>query len=359
MDDDAETDEAPEPDEAGKPPKHKSAKKKVIVGGIGIAVIIATFVFVLPQIANYRSVWAVVKGLTWEQVGVLLITMILNLATYAPPWMAALPGLRYLQGSVLTLASTASTYIAPGGAAVGVAASYGVLRSWGFKGRPVTIAVAVTGIWNQFAMLGFPIVALAILTVQNERNGLLETVAVIGLVIFVLAVAGFTAGLWTEHLAHRVGNLAARISNFGLHLIRRGSVTWDGRSFVRFRNETVKLLKRRWHVLTLATLAGQLTVFLVMLASIRICGVHAAQVSVIEAFAAWSIARLLGSLPITPGGIGVVEVGLTGVLVGFGGDNADVVAGVLVYRFVTIVPTLLLGLVASTTLKRLKPKPAT
>ena len=230
---------------------------------------------------------------------------------------------------------------------------------WGAAGRPVTIAVAVTGIWNQFAMLGFPIVALAILTVQNERNGLLETVAVIGLVIFVLAVAGFTAGLWTEHLAHRVGNLAARISNFGLHLIRRGSVTWDGRSFVRFRNETVRLLKRRWHVLTLATLAGQLTVFLVMLASIRICGVHAAQVSVIEAFAAWSIARLLGSLPITPGGIGVVEVGLTGVLVGFGGDNADVVAGVLVYRFVTIVPTLLLGLVASTTLKRLKPKPAT
>jgi uncharacterized protein (TIRG00374 family) len=338
--------------------KPKSTKKRLVVGGLGLAVIVATFVFVLPQIANYRSVWAVVKDLTWEQVGFLALTMILNLATYAPPWMAALPGLKYIQGSVLTLASTASTYIAPGGAAVGVAASYGVLRAWGFRGRPVTIAVAVTGVWNQFAMLGFPIVALGILTAQNERNGLLDTVALVGVVIFVVAVAAFTAGLWNAKLARKVGNLAARVSNFGLRLIRRGEVSWDGNSFVRFRDETVKLLARRWHVLTLATLAGQLTVFLVMLASIRVCGVHASQVSLVEAFAAWSIARLLGSLPITPGGIGIVEVGLTGVLVAFGGHNADVVAGVLVYRFVTIVPTLLLGLLAGATLKRYQPKAA-
>src|SRR6266496_754057 len=38
--------------------------------------------------------------------------------------------------------------------------------------------------------------------------------------------------------------------------------------------------------------------------------------------------------------------GLTAALVGFGGDNAEVVAAVLVYRFLTIVPTLVLGLVA-------------
>ena len=62
-------------------------------------------------------------------------------------------------------------------------------------------------------------------------------------------------------------------------------------------------------MLTLATLAGQLTVFLVMLVSLRVCGVTASEVTLIEAFAAWSLARLLGSLPITPGGIGIVEVG--------------------------------------------------
>ena len=351
----------PEPDiDAAHPKskKKKSIKKRVAIGGVGIAVLVGTFVFILPRIADYRSVWDVVQGLTWQQLAVLVLATLANLATYAPPWMAALPGLGYRQGSVLTLASTSSTYVAPGGAAVGMATSYAMLRAWGFSGRPVTIAVAVTGIWNQFAMLGFPIVALAALTVQHEQNGLLQTVALIGLVVFVVATAAFAAGLSTPRLARKVGDLAARVCNFGLRLIRRKPVTWTGHSFVQWRNETIRLLARRWHVLTLATLAGQLTVFLVMLASLRICGVSATDVTFIEAFAAWALARLLGSLPITPGGLGIVEVGLTGVLVGFGGHNADVVAAVLIYRFMTIVPTLLLGVVAAATWRHHQPKTA-
>jgi uncharacterized membrane protein YbhN (UPF0104 family) len=39
-------------------------------------------------------------------------------------------------------------------------------------------------------------------------------------------------------------------------------------------------------------------------------------------------------------------------LIGFGGGNAGVVAAVLVYRFLTIVPTLLVGLVSAATWKR-------
>jgi len=92
-----------------------------------------------------------------------------------------------------------------------------------------------------------------------------------------------------------------------------------------------------------------------LLVSLRVLGVSASDVSVVEAFAAWSLVRLLGSLPVTPGGIGIVEVGLTGALVGFGGANAEVVAAVLVYRFLTIVPTLIIGLIAGVMWKRFKP----
>jgi putative heme transporter len=342
--------------EAGVAPKSK--RRRVVVGGVGIAVVVAVFVFVLPRIADYRQVWEVVQDLTWEQIGALLLATLANLATYAPPWQAALPGLGYRQGSVLTLASTASTYIAPGGAAVGMAASYAMLRGWRF-GRPaIALAVTLTGVWNQFAMLGFPIVALALLTLQHERNALLETVALIGLAVFVAAVAAFAVGLSTPKLAFKVGELARRISDFGLRLIRRGPVGWTGDSFVRFRRDAIRLLHRRWHVLTLATLAGQLTVFVVLLVALRVTGVSAGQVSVIEAFAAWSIVRLIGSLPVTPGGLGIVEVGLTTALVGFGGSNAEVVAAVLVYRVLTIVPTLLLGLLAGATWRRHQPKEA-
>jgi uncharacterized membrane protein YbhN (UPF0104 family) len=98
-------------------------------------------------------------------------------------------------------------------------------------------------------------------------------------------------------------------------------------------------------------------VFLVLLTSLRVFDVPAADVSAIEAFAAWSLVRLLGSIPVTPGGLGIIELGLTTALVGFGGANAEVVTAVLTYRFLTIVPTLLLGLLAGATWKRHRPRP--
>ena len=63
----------------------------------------------------------------------------------------------------------------------------------------------------------------------------------------------------------------------------------------------------------------------------------------IEAFAAWALVRILGALPLTPGGVGIVEVGLAGALVAFGAPNAEAVAATLLYRALTVFPTLALG----------------
>jgi len=86
--------------------------------------------------------------------------------------------------------------------------------------------------------------------------------------------------------------------------------------------------------------------------------VPSAEVTIVEAFAAWTLARILGSIPITPGGVGFVELGLTGVLVAFGANDADALAATLIYRFLTVVPTLVAGLIATATWK-LGHRPAT
>jgi uncharacterized protein (TIRG00374 family) len=320
--------------------------------GVGIAVVVVTFAFVLPRIADYRDVWEVVQTLSWTDVLLLAAATLLNLVTFAPPWMAALPGLQFRQAFVVTQASTASTYVAPGGVAVGVGVSYAMLRAWGFGGQAVALAVALTGVWNQLAMLAFPTVALVLLTLTGDAHAALDTVAYLGLAIFVVVIAAFAAGLSTPVLARGIGDLVARIASWMLGLIRRKPVGWGGESFVRFRDRTNDLLRRRWHLLTLGTLAGHLTVFLVLLVSLRVFGVSSDEVSAVEAFAAWSLIRLLGSIPITPGGLGVVELGLTTALVGFGGNQVEVVAAVLVYRVWTVVPTLVIGLLAGVTWKR-------
>jgi uncharacterized membrane protein YbhN (UPF0104 family) len=325
---------------------------------VGLAVVVATFVFVLPRIADYGAVWDVVRDLSWEQLAALGGATAVNLATFPPQWIAALPGLRVRQAFVVTQASTASTYVAPGGAAVGMALSFAMLRAWGFGSSDVGLAVAVNGIWNQLCALAFPLVALVLLTLAGGENPLLQTAALIGLGLFVLLAGGFAAGLSTARLARRVGDLAALTANPLLRLLRRGPVAWDGDSFVRFRARTIGLLRRRWHWITLGTLAGQLTVFVVLVVSLRVLDVSAREVSATEAFAAWSLVRLLASVPITPGGIGIVELGLTSALVGFGGNNAGVVAAVLVYRVLTVVPTLVLGLLAAATWRRHDPSGA-
>jgi putative heme transporter len=335
--------------------RRRVSKRHLLGAGVAVAVIVATFVFVLPRIADYRDVWGVVKTLSWTEVALLLGATLLNLVTFAPPWMAALPGLRFRQAFVVTQASTASTYVAPAGVAVGMALSFAMLRAWGFASSAVGLAVAVTGVWNQLAMLAFPTVALALLALSGGAHTALDTIAAVGLAILVVIVAGFAAGLSSPGLARRVGDVAARIVSWGLRLIRKEPVGWDGDAFVRFRNRTNRLLRGRWHVVTLATLAGQLTVFLVLLVSLRVLGVSGSEVSAVEAFAAWSLVRLLGSIPITPGGLGVVELALTTALVGFGGDQVDVVAAVLVYRVMTVVPTLVIGLLAGVTWKRYRP----
>jgi putative heme transporter len=326
--------------------------RRIVIAVAGAIFAIVTFGYFLPQIADYRDVWAVVRGLSWPWVLALVAATILNLLTFAPPWMVALPGLDFRSAFALTQASTALSIVVPGGAAVGIAGSYGVLRRWGFSGREIARAVTVVSLWNQAANLSYPIIAVFLLSVSGGDSAVLATAAFIGVAVLGVA-AGILAGvLASDRTASEAGDLTARVVNWVRRKLHRQAVQWGGESFERFRRDAVDLLRRRWHVLTLATYVGTLTVFVVLLVSLRAFEVPASEVSVVEAFAAWSLARLLGSIPITPGGIGVVELGLTGALVGFGGNNAGVVAAVLVYRFLTIVPTVALGLVATTTFRR-------
>ncbi len=331
-------------------PRRLTKTHKRLLGAAGsIAVAVAVFAFVLPQVASYRDVFAVVRGLDWQDWLVLAGAVVLNLATFPPPWMASLPGLRFRQALVMTQASTALSIVSPAGAAVGMAASYSMLRSWKFGSSAVALAVAVAGIWNQLANLAFPIVALVLLTTIDESHPALRTAALIGSIVLAVAIAGFALVLSRASWARRIGDVGARGANRALRIVRRGPVGWGGESFARFRGGALGLLERRWHVITLATLAGHLTVFVLLVVCLRITGVTSSEVSGIEAFAAWALVRILGALPITPAGLGVVEVGLTGALVAFGAPNVEAVAATLVYRALTVLPTLVLGLLSAAT----------
>jgi uncharacterized protein (TIRG00374 family) len=329
-------------------------RKRIILAAAGLALVVATFFWLLPKMADYEDVWDVVQDLSWQWIVVLLVASAVNLVTFAPPWMAALPGLRFIQALELTQASTAVSMVIPGGPAAGMATSFTMLQSSGFKRRAITRALTLTALWNQFLNFLYPVVAVFALTIsgEGEKTALLATAAFVGVAALGVGITGFVLALTSGRLAREVGDLAARLASWARSKLRRGPVGWGGDSFERFRNSAGELVRRRWHVLTLASLAGSLSVFVVLLVSLRALDVPVSEVTVVEAFAAWALARLVGSVPITPGGIGVVELALTSTLIAFGGNNAGVVAAVLVWRFLTMIPTLGFGLVVAGTWRR-------
>ena len=60
----------------------------------------------------------------------------------------------------------------------------------------------------------------------------------------------------------------------------------------------------------------------------------------------FAFARLLTAIPLTPGGVGVVELALIAGLTAAGGEDAPVVAAVLLFRGLTYVLPILLGAIA-------------
>ena len=72
-----------------------------------------TFAVVLPRIADYGDVWDAVRSLDRTWLLALIGVVILNIVTYAPPWMLALPGLRFRQALPFTQASTAYLRVMP------------------------------------------------------------------------------------------------------------------------------------------------------------------------------------------------------------------------------------------------------
>ena len=64
--------------------------KRVLLGLAGAVLIVATFAYFLPTIADYRDVWRVVKALSWKWVAALLAASAVN-ASPAPPWLVLSP----------------------------------------------------------------------------------------------------------------------------------------------------------------------------------------------------------------------------------------------------------------------------
>ena len=335
----------------------RRSRRAVLRSALGIALVAVVYVEVVPRIASYGSIAKQLATVSAPWAAALAAGVALDVFTTALPWRALLPQLSWLGAIGFTQASTALTLVLPGGAPLGMALSFGLLRRLRVTAGAAGFAVALTGIWSQVMILLYPLVgAVLVLGSGNLSTSSLAIAGAsgaAGAAITVLAVAALRSRRAALKLGDTAGRGAARIAT----LLRRTPPAWSGESLVRLREERLADLRRRWPVLTAATLGNQLTAYLIFEFSLRAVGIPVATLSPSESFLAWAIGRVITSLPLTPGGVGFVELGMIGTLVGFGAPHAHVVAAVLLYRGLVIVPTLVVGAIALLAF-RLKPSAA-
>jgi uncharacterized protein (TIRG00374 family) len=312
--------------------------KRILSILFSLALVLAIFVFAIPKMADfhYREVWASIQTLTPLELGSLFAAMIFNLFTYWWANMAALPGLRLWPAAVLTQTTTTIANTLPGGGAIAVGMTYTILRSWGFTGTDTALYVGVTGIWNIFIKLALPVISVALLVVTGHSSAVFVTAAVLGVAVLGVAVGCLAAVFSSERLARKVGSGLGRVVSVVMKVFRRSPIADGDERAARFRHDTIGLVELRWLRLTLTTILSQVALSFVLLLSLRHMGVSEADVSASQVFAVFAFSRLLTAVPITPGGLGLIEGGMILLLKSIDPtESAQIAAAVLLFRALT------------------------
>jgi uncharacterized membrane protein YbhN (UPF0104 family) len=322
----------------------KPAWRRLLGPLLSVALVVAVFVVFLPQFTSLSDVWTSVRSMSWLEVVVLLLAAAWNLATYQFVMTSTMPGLTLPQAFVSTQTTTAVSNTVVGGAAISLGLTYAMNSSWGFSRSRTSVSLLVSGLWNNFAKLGLPVVALTWLAFSDSPTAGRVVGGLLGIAALVVCLVLLGMLLRSREAAARIGTGTARVASALLRPFGRGPVTgWD-HAVTKFRDRTALLLRARWLAITLATVVSHLSLFAVLLLALRFVGVGADEVSAAEALAVFAFARLLTAIPFTPGGLGVIELALITGLAAAGGARALVAAAVLIFRALTYVLPIPLGL---------------
>ncbi len=238
------------------------------------------------------------------------------------------------------LAGNAAGKIVPGGPATAGVVQAKVLIDAGESPSAVASAMTAMGLLTTGVLLLLPVLTVPALLVGPPPARQLELGVVLSLVIGVAIVAlGVTILLWTPFVRW-VGRLSGRV----IHLVKSG-VTADSAALalINARDSVAASFEgRRTRALTAAA-GNRMFDFAALVAALTALGAHARPSQVLMVYA---VAQALALIPLTPGGLGFVESGMTTLLVLIGVTADQAVVGTLLYRLIAFWLPIPLGALA-------------
>jgi uncharacterized protein (TIRG00374 family) len=239
------------------------------------------------------------------------------------------------------LAGNAVTDSLPGGDAAGATVQFSMLTTAGFDTDTAVGGLTTFSLLGVGGLLGLPLFALpAIVGGAPTSPGLVHT-ALLGIAGFVLFAVFGVIVLYADWPLTALGRAAQSAWNW----VTRGRrpVTGLDRQLLAQRDTIREVLGRKWRQAVVLT-AGKLGFdYGCLLAVLRATGAGPRPSLVLLAYAAAGIVALF---PLTPGGLGVVEASLSGLLVLAGVHPGDALLATLAYRVASYWLPLLAGLPA-------------
>lgn len=236
------------------------------------------------------------------------------------------------EGAVVGLGAVSLTQLLPGGGvAGGVFAARRLVRA---GADPVAAAATVVLVGAvTLGTLGVLVTAATAVGAVSAPGYAWYALAAAGVATVMLGAVALLRGLLGRDEARRRVTAWLETRRRGARLARSLAADLDAHRDL-LRRPLVLAPPTGWAALKWAADLGVLATF-----------VHAAggRVPLLAIVLAYAVANLLNGLPLTPGGIGVVELGATGTLVAFGAEPAVASVAVLGYRALAIGLPLLLA----------------
>jgi putative heme transporter len=267
---------------------------------------------------------------------------------------ASVPGLPLRRAVVATEAYVGASNSVVGGAGIGTALRIAMYRSWGVTTEGVALSVWATALAPSFAMWTMAGSQTLPRFVVLGHGTSAEKFAAIASIGFLAVPALFwTFALRSPKPFQMVAGVADRWrtslfslfsgpSTAGIRSSKFGIVDVSS-SLESLRKRAQTLSPRRRFVLFLAALAGQFLMATTLLACVRALGVPSSEVDAFAVYRSFALLRVLSSFLPIPGGIGVLDVGLLGVLTAGGVHRPTAIAALALYRGLTFVLPMFTG----------------
>ena len=311
------------------PPRHKRRVRQDVKWGItAFVVVIVVEYLVVPELAGARKSLAALRRVN---VGYLVAGVLLEaaaLVSYALLTRSVLPQGVIRLGRLLRIdmSAFAMSHVVPGGSAPATALSYRLLTESGVEGPDAGFALATQGLGSAVVLNAIFWAVLLISLFIHGYNPLYLVAAGVGVVLigaFAAVVLLLLEG--RDRAVEVVHRLADKLpfldGDRTAALIRR--IADRMRTLVADR----ELLRRAvgWAAANWLLDAASLWVFIAAFGRL---------ISPIDLLVAYGLANILAVIPITPGGLGVIEGVLIPTLSGFGLDKGVATVAVLSYRLV-------------------------